>query len=270
MKNNILYVESDTSKPNLYLQGRKNENKVEKEKKFCPFCEPGFTGIKEGVDNQLIEHHPEEPILWVKNKFPIIDDLEMTLFIETDKCDEHMGTYEVTYIQKLINYMLACKNKMMQTGKYQDVLLFRNYGLQAGGSVPHAHTQLNGIKNPNLQVTYRKDAYEGLLIYQSNRSSATCNISDKPFTEYYEFNISWSEENMPYDAALYLQKAISFMNVFKNGSYIAYNLDEIDCKHHIKVIYRANVTVYLLAWDLHLVNKDLEKIVEEFKMYTNL
>ena len=98
---------------------KRNETVVPKEV-LCPFCDvENLTGILKTSDHKI----------WLKNKFPTLKNSMMTVIIESD---EHLGdisTYGVEENREVFSFAFECWDEMIQSGKYQSVLMFKNFDL---------------------------------------------------------------------------------------------------------------------------------------------
>lgn len=264
-------IKPNNKKPNLY----KGEEPLKKESFIgfdpnCPFCKEDF--IKE-ESHRILSIHKNNKILWVNNKYPISNELDTTLIIETNKCGLGMHNYELNYLKDLVDYIFEKKKEMENKELYDFIFVFRNYGKESSGSLPHSHTQINGLKKgSDIIINNKEESYKGHLVECSQNSSAQLLLSDEPVGEYFELNISWKEETIPLDAAFYLQKAIQYMDEYKDGLYTSYNLifNEIDGVKYVKVVYRSDkifLTPYLLAWDIHLYFENYKELIDNFRIF---
>ena len=250
-------MKENKNKPNLYNS---------KEKPPCPFCKERYENMK--VDGQGILEHESEKFFWVNNKFPVIADLHMTMMLLLDECNEGIPDYSIDRIQKLIDYSLWCEKEMKQIYGYKHVVIMQNYGYLSGGSVPHPHFQINGIRNPEIVPKNDLIHYEnGHLIEESEDKNSRLSFTSNPLSEKYELDISWKGDKMTEEAALYLKQATDYTRHFKEKTYKHYNLlfnyDEVNDIHYIKVIYREPVSAYLFL-DLHMTI-DPTEFIENFK-----
>lgn len=268
--NKKIKIKSNNKKPNLYKNEIKKEKEIIRKNENCPFCIDGFI---EKEKYRILSIHENNKVLWIKNKFPISDVLDSTLIIESDKCGESIHNFDLIYLKELIDFIFEKRNEMINSNLYDFVFVYRNYGKESSGSIPHSHTQINGLKkNSDVEVYDKVYSYSGDIIESSSNTTAELLFSNEPMTEYMELNICWSEDKIPLDAAFYLQKTIQYMDFYKDGLYESYNLifNEIEGKKYIKVIYRSSkaaFTPYYLAYDISLVFDDNKEIISSIKEF---
>ena len=64
--------------------GKQKPESIRNRSAACPFCD------KEQLTNILAT---DGSIIWLKNKFPTLQDTFQTVLIETDNCEDHIATY---------------------------------------------------------------------------------------------------------------------------------------------------------------------------------
>ena len=74
-----------------------------------------------------------------------------------------------------------------ESGRYEAVLFFKNYGPLSGGTLRHPHMQLVGLPHVRKELLCRPEEFEGPVICE--RDGVTLNVSDVPRIGFWEFNI---------------------------------------------------------------------------------
>jgi len=238
-------------KPNTYI------NKEEQ----CPFCDRE-TLRKEGHIIDETEH-----FMIVKNKFPVLDNTFSTIIVEHPTCGEHIGTYSIDYLTKLLEYSLNYYDELQYSGQYTSIVFFKNHGLMAAGSIKHPHMQIMGFKNKTFHDNLQKSDFEGIPILSDQ--TVEWNVSTKPRSEFYEINIILHDKERLDVFAGCLQKTVNYTLEVLNPKYksynLAFNIKEKSLK--VKVIPRQPSTILLLGYGIHQIPDNLEDIARQLKEY---
>lgn len=155
------------NKPNSFL---KNDE--------CPFCNRG----------ELIDIIDEKgPFVLLKNKYPTLKDTLQLVVIESYDCNGCMAYYDLEYIHKLMRFGIKHWLNIEKNDEYKSVIFCKNHGLRAGASLRHPHMQIIGFKNIDYKEELDDENFEGIEVYRSDQ--CLVNLSNKPITEFNEFNI---------------------------------------------------------------------------------
>ena len=85
----------------------------------CPFCDTA--NLKNIVET-------DGSIILLKNKYNVIKDAEQFVLIEGDLCHGDMPDYTDEHMHRLVAFALKHWRRMLNSGKYEGVLFFKNYG----------------------------------------------------------------------------------------------------------------------------------------------
>jgi ATP adenylyltransferase/5',5'''-P-1,P-4-tetraphosphate phosphorylase II len=179
----------------------------------CPFCD--VESLTDILDQ-------DGPIIWLKNKFPVLQDAFQTVIIETDECLSELSVYPIEHLERLLSFGIKHWLNMMDSEEYESVMFFKNHGPMSGGSLRHPHMQIVGLKNINAYEQVSRDQLEGLVIEE--RNSVQFNLSTKPRIGFFEFNVILSDlKDLPI-LAEYLQMAADYVLNHFHRSCTSYNL----------------------------------------------
>ncbi|TYR79813.1 DUF4931 domain-containing protein [Priestia megaterium] len=180
----------------------------------CPFCH-----VESLTD--IIEQ--EDSIIWLKNKYPVLQDAYQTVIIETDKCSSELSTYPKEHLYKLLSFTTARWIQMIKSREYESVLLFKNHGPMSGGSLRHPHMQIIGLKTMDISDKITDDQFEGITIQE--KENVLFNLSTKPRMGFFEFNIVTTDlvHHLPLFAD-YIQVATHYLLNHFHRSCTSYNL----------------------------------------------
>lgn len=227
----------------------------------CPFCDR-IALRKEG---RVISETDE--FLIVKNKFPVIENTFPTVIVEHNSCDEHIGTYSIDYLTRLLKFSLDFYNDLESSGSYKSVLFMKNHGIFSGGSIKHPHMQIIGFTQDSYKENLKDSDYEGVNILSNELID--WNFSNKPRSEFYEINLTLKDKTELEIFATYLQKSVNFTLKQLNKKYKCYNLafqineDSIT----VKIISRGPTSILLLGFGIHQTPNNLEQLAEQLREF---
>lgn len=211
----------------------------------CPFCEPAnLTEVLAQSDDRI----------WLMNKFPTLQATWQTIVIETS---DHLGdiaTYSRAQNRAIFAFALKHWRATIASGKFESVLLYKNFGPHSGGSLRHPHMQIVGLTDIDGYANVTPANLTGYPIVTTRDLSVTA--SDQPIMGFVEFNVSaaWNAVDQLADA---VQKVVQYtLNDYFNGRCDSYNLffypakDRVVCK--IEPLF--NVSPYYIGYRLSQVD----------------
>ncbi|MGL5448954.1 MAG: DUF4931 domain-containing protein [Lactococcus cremoris] len=240
---------------------KRNETVVPKEK-ICPFCDvEHLTGILKTSDHKI----------WLKNKFPTLKNSMMTVIIESD---EHLGdisTYSLEENRDVFSFAFDCWDEMIQSGDYQSVLMFKNFGPHSGGTLRHPHLQVVGLEETDGYAQIAKENFEGVEI---KKNGLTVTLSTRPIMGFVEFNVIISDLKNVEKLADNVHEMTSYlMTDYMNGRCDSYNLffHHFDDKYICKIVPRFITSPYFIGYKIPQVNgiEQLEEIAAELRIRLN-
>ncbi|MFP3727131.1 DUF4931 domain-containing protein [Priestia filamentosa] len=247
-------------------RGRNKPNTVVNKNVTCPFC----TDTKPLIIQDKLMLEDRGKMFWIENKFPLLEEAYQTLIVETDKCGESFATYSLEYAKELFSFIFECRDKMLETKGFKEVILFKNHGHYSDSSISHSHSQLVGLKENTYDYKEIEDSMTGPLVYKDNNVRVT--VSKVPRAEFFEFNVIWKRQNQTQDYVKWVQTLIQYLSVFKKGRFTSYNLvfHETDEECMIKVIPRKPNSVYYIGFGIRQTPRDTEQIANEIKKFSGL
>jgi len=161
----------------VYAPGRDERpfiSKAEKEK--CPFC-PGNESLTP-VSTAEIRKNGKWFIRSLPNKYPAFSSSETLNFgyheviVETPDHEKDISSYSNNEYEKVLNLYKKRMVSVLSKPGIESVLLFKNYGIKAGASIFHAHSQLVGMGSvPEQEVL---DVLEKEKYFIKNKICRTC------------------------------------------------------------------------------------------------
>ena len=178
----------------------KNEEKHEHEKGYCPFC----SGNEKKSGDEILayakrpDREPNTPGWWVRvleNKFPALqlrDNLKKKgigiydkmdglgrheIFIETEEHMKCISELSQVQVEKVI---LAYRDRYVEIASDKNIkhiLIFKNYGEDAGASLEHSHSQL--IATPVVPNRVETEILGANDYYKFRDRCVYCDILDQ-------------------------------------------------------------------------------------------
>ena len=241
---------------NAYV-GRKKPSTIRNRTVACPFCD------RENLE-EIIE--TKDSIIWLPNKFNVLEETFQTVIIETDQCDAELSTYSKQHLYKLMAFVLQKWQEMHRSGKYRSVMLFKNHGPYSGGTIAHPHMQIIGFHQYDYMVHTVSEHFEGVPIHEEN--GVTCNISTKPRIGFSEFNVILTDpsSNQQVEKMADMIQALAhyILNVLnqscKSYNLFCYQLEERIC---VKVVPRFVASPLFIGYSIPQVPNNLEETAQD-------
>ncbi len=240
---------------NTDIGATKPENLVHAEAK-CPFCD-----VEHLTD--IIE--TDGDIIFLKNKYNVIEGADQFVLIEGSYCLSDMPAYPKEKMRRVIKMGVRQWQKLLASGRYEEVLFFKNYGLMSGGTIRHPHMQLVGFPKLNSELLFDEAELRGVVIAQSG--GVELNISNCPRVGFGELNVVVEAGGSLDAAADFLQIAVHYaMNHF-NKKIQSYNIFFYHRGEKIfaKVMPRYATSPYFVGYNIHFLPNNIERIAKEIQ-----
>jgi len=237
---------------NTALQ-KKKPNTVFEPNQACPFCH------KETMDQNVLLNRMNS-FIWIENKYPTLDNTYQTVLLEHTDCGENISTYEKSYLYQLIEWSLSKWEELENSGKFKSVLFFKNHGKQADSSIQHAHMQLIGLCDIDYREELTSSQFEGITIAQ--KEGVTFNVSTRPVSEFYEFNVMVEESLFTHVFSDFLQDAVTYILTDLNLVHQSFNIAfyKWEGKLIAKIISRKPASILLLGYGISQVPSDVNDV----------
>lgn len=158
--------------------GAQKPETIVNRKNACPFCN------RSDLTNIIAE---DGPILWLKNKYPVLQSAFQTVIIETEECETDLSEYSLPHLTRVLRFGLHHWQHMVASGEYESVLFFKNHGPWSGGTIRHPHMQIVGLDAVDYHENLDDVDFEGIPIYEAQ--GVSLNLSTRPRVGFFEFNI---------------------------------------------------------------------------------
>jgi hypothetical protein len=238
--------------------GKIKPESIKNKETKCPFC-----------DLQQLENIIEidGPIIWLENKYPVLEKTFQTVIIETDQCNSDISQYSLTHLNRLLQFSIHKWLELAQNERYKSVILFKNHGYLSGGTIKHPHMQIVGLEEIDYLDNVDVKDFEGLLI--DKREDVEWNLSQHPRMGSYEWNIISDDINGLATMAGYIQKCVYYLLNQFFYSCDSYNLFfyHLYGKIIVKIIPRYVTPPLFIGFSIRQVANNLEEIVSDMRSY---
>ena len=235
----------------------KPENLVHAEN-ACPFCDvEHLTNIIETDDD----------IIFLKNKYHVIEAADQFVLIEGRECESDMPDYSKEKMRRVIKMGVRQWENLLASGKYEEVLFFKNYGVMSGGTIRHPHMQLVGFPKLKSELLFDEAELRGIVIAQ--RDGVEFNISNCPRVGFGELNLVMEAGGNLNALADFLQIAVHYVKNFFNKKTTSYNIFFYHRAEKIfaKVMSRYATSPYFVGYNIHFLPNNTERIANEIREY---
>lgn len=237
----------------------KKPDTIRNKKTSCPFCD---------VDNLENIIKQQDDMIWLKNKFSTIKDSDMTVIIETDKCESDMHEYSIESLSKLLEFAVVNWQQMETDERYKSAIMFKNKGRLSGGTLSHPHMQIIGFKHADGNKQIKLENVQGREVVLGNDISF--NISTLPLVNFIEVNKQITNDYVS------LAKFVKYMtNYFEDNFWgkvdASYNLFfyTLEDELYLKIIPRYPTSPITLGFGISQIYDDenIDAYVSRFEEY---
>ncbi|MBS4914016.1 MAG: DUF4931 domain-containing protein [Veillonella sp.] len=162
--------------------GRSKPENIRHREAACPFCDV------QHLTNILDK---DGHIIWLMNKYPVLENTWPTVIIENDDCFSEFSHYPAPMAEKVLAFSLEKWKETMARPEFASVLYFKNYGPMSGGSIRHPHSQIIGLYDYDYREDIKPYHFEGPVI--KSEPHLTLTISNQPIIGFFEFNLEFDD-----------------------------------------------------------------------------
>ncbi|GED58897.1 DUF4931 domain-containing protein [Brevibacillus formosus] len=236
--------------------GRKKPVSVNNTETACPFCDRNsLTDVLEQRGSMI----------WLMNKFPVLEDTHQTVLIESDECQGDWSVYSKEHVRALLAFGVEKWLEMEQSKSYRSVLFFKNHGPYSGGSIRHPHMQIVGLNDYNYLDQVKDSDFIGMTIDQE--AGVECNLSTHPRAGFFEYNVILSDLDRLPKMADYLQILAHWILTHVNPRNQSYNFFFYHWGEKLiaKVVPRFVTSPLFVGYSIPQVANNLEDMVAELQ-----
>ena len=250
-------MEINLIKFNTDVGRTKPENMIHAEN-ACPFCD--VEHLTDIIDT-------DDDIIFLKNKYKVIEAADQFVLIEGRECKSDMPDYSKEKMRRVIKMGVKHWRNLLASGKYEEVLFFKNYGIMSGGTIRHPHMQLVGFPKLKSELLFDEAELRGIVI--AERDGVEFNISNCPRVGFGELNVVVEAGGSLDALADFLQVAVHYVTNFFNKRCTSYNIFFYRRADMIfaKVMPRYATSPYFVGYNIHFLPNNVERIAAEIREY---
>ncbi len=231
----------------------KPENNVHLEN-ACPFCD--VANLTDIIDT-------DDDIIFLKNKYLVVEGTDQFVLIEGRDCDIDMPSYSREKMRRVIKMGLKYWRKLLDCGKYEEVLFFKNFGPMSGGTIRHPHMQLVGFPKLNSELLFDTAELRGLVIARQN--NVELNVSTCPRVGFGELNVVVENGGSHDTLADFLQIGVHYLMNYFRKNLTSYNIFFYRRAGIIyaKIMPRFATSPYFVGYNIHFIPRNVPRIAKE-------
>ena len=222
----------------------------------CPFCD---------VEHLTNIIDTDGDIIFLKNKYNVIEGADQFVLIEGRECNSDMPAYTKEKMRRVIRMGIKHWKNLLASGKYEEVLFFKNYGIMSGGTIRHPHMQLVGFPKLKSDLLFDEAELRGIVI--AERDGVEFNVSNCPRVGFGELNIIVEAGGSLDALADFIQVGVHYaMNHF-NKRCTSYNIFFYRRAEKIfaKVMPRYATSPYFVGYNIHFLPNNVERLAREIQ-----
>ena len=222
----------------------------------CPFCD--VAGLKNILDT-------DGDIIFLKNKYLVIEGADQFVLIEGSECNVDMPAYSREHMRRVIKMGLKHWRELLNCGKYEEVLFFKNFGPMSGGTIRHPHMQLVGFPHLKSELLFDVEELRGIVI--ADKNGVELNVSNFPRVGFGELNVAVESGGDFNTLADFLQIGVHYLTNFFRKNLHSYNIFFYRRAGTIyaKMMPRFATSPYFVGYNIHFLPRNITQIAEEVK-----
>lgn len=222
----------------------------------CPFCDVA------SLENIL---DTDGDIIFLRNKYNVIEGADQFVLIEGKECNIDMPSYSREHMRRVIKMGLKHWRKLLNCGKYEEVLFFKNFGPMSGGTIRHPHMQLVGFPQLKSELLFDPEELRGIVI--ARQDNVELNVSNCPRVGFGELNVVVEIGGNVETLADFLQIGIHYLMNFFRKNLHSYNIFFYRRAGIIyaKMMPRFATSPYFVGYNVHFLPRNINQIAAEVK-----
>ena len=222
----------------------------------CPFCD--VKNLTDIIDT-------DDDIIFLKNKYNVVESADQFVLIEGKSCDIDMPDYTDEHMHKVIRMGIKHWKRLLNCGKYEEVLFFKNFGPMSGGTIRHPHMQLVGFPKLNAELLFFPEEMHGIVI--AEKDGIELNISNCPRIGFGELNIVPYNENSIDTLADFIKIGVHYITHYFRKNLTSYNIFfyHKGKQIYVKIIPRFATSPYFVGYNIRFLPNNIERIAEEVR-----
>lgn len=238
--------------------GKNKPENMRNKNNACPFCD---------VEHLTNIIDVDEDIIFLKNKYIVVENSEQFVLIEGKECKIDMPGYSKNHMRRVIKMGVKHWKNLLDSGKFEEVLFFKNFGPMSGGTIRHPHMQIVAFPKLKSELLFDIEELRGLVIAQEN--DVELNISNCPRVGFGELNVIADDCKSLDTFADFLQIGVHYIMNFFRKNLDSYNIFfyHRDKKIYAKIMPRVVTSPYFVGYNIHFLPRNIYRIAEEVKTF---
>ena len=247
---NINLIKFDTD-----IGSTKPENIIHSEND-CPFCD--VEHLTDIIDT-------DGDIIFLKNKYNVVKGADQFVLIEGSECSVDMPDYSNEHMRRVIRLGLKYWKRLLECGKYEEVLFFKNFGPMSGGTIRHPHMQLVAFPELKSELLFFPEEMHGVVIRQEK--GVEINVSNCPRIGFGEINIIPQIDGDIDTFADFIQVGVHYLTHYFRRNLTSYNIFfyHEGKQIYVKLIPRFATSPYFVGYNIRFLPNNIERIANEIK-----
>ena len=220
----------------------------------CPFCD--VEHLTDIIDN-------DGDIIFLKNKYNVVEGADQFVLIEGSECNIDMPDYSDEHMRRVIKLGLKHWRQLLESGKYEEVLFFKNFGPMSGGTIKHPHMQLVGFPKLNSDLLFFPEEMRGIVVKELN--GVEMSVSNCPRIGFGEINVVPQLDGDIDTFADFLKIGVHYLTHHFRRNLTSYNIFfyHKDRQIYVKMIPRFATSPYFVGYNIRFLPNNIERIAKE-------
>ena len=220
----------------------------------CPFCD-----VEHLTD--IIE--TDGDIIFLKNKYNVVEGADQFVLIEGRECNTDMPGYSDDHMRKVIKLGLKHWRRLLESGKYEEVLFFKNFGPMSGGTIKHPHMQLVGFPKLNPDLLFFPEEMRGIVVKELN--GVEMSVSNCPRIGFGEINVVPQIDSDIDTFADFIKIGVHYLTHHFRRNLTSYNIFfyHKGRQIYVKMIPRFATSPYFVGYNIRFLPNNIERIAKE-------
>ena len=222
----------------------------------CPFCD--VEHLTDIIDN-------DGDIIFLKNKYNVVEGADQFVLIEGSECNIDMPDYSDEHMRRVIKLGLKHWRQLLESGKYEEVLFFKNFGPMSGGTIKHPHMQLVGFPKLNSDLLFFPEEMRGIVVNTLN--GVEMNVSNCPRIGFGEINIVPQIDSDLDTFADFIKIGVHYLTHHFRRNLTSYNIFfyHKERQIYVKLIPRFATSPYFVGYNIRFLPNNINRIAQEIK-----
>ena len=222
----------------------------------CPFCD---------VEHLTNIIDTDGDIIFLKNKYNVVEGADQFVLIEGSECNIDMPDYSNEHMRRVIRLGLKHWKSLLDSGKYEEVLFFKNFGPMSGGTIKHPHMQLVGFPKLNSDLLFFPEEMRGIVVNTLN--GVEMNVSNCPRIGFGEINIVPQIDSDLDTFADFIKIGVHYLTHHFRRNLTSYNIFfyHKERQIYVKLIPRFATSPYFVGYNIRFLPNNINRIAQEIK-----